>query len=293
MASAAACRPLLEAAAAAADFWATSRDVWLATWDAWVTWWERQPWTSEWAAEGPTLGRLSQARWHLEQQASARHMASGYFARAAARASGDRRTLLDEAARGYDQTATALGKAGEMLPEDNGGDELSDGDAARVAEIHQCSPLMRRAREGDRRALQALAQLLDRGQIPSVTEDPLRHRGAGMRLFAWRADQNHGLYELVLVGDALQQRWLSGRDADGVSWEVFEAPVQRPGWVVAVEALKGEGVYEVLQQPAPDNGWTAIVRVDDRLDDFHMWWGKDSFETDLVVWAVPQSAAGQ
>lgn len=272
----------------APDWWdASPAPAGLTAWDAWVTYWERLPWTPEWAADPVVIERLADARRHLEQQSRERGMAAESFARAAAPPTGDRHPGLAEAARGYEQVAAVLLDLSQILPEDD--ENPSDEDGSRVAKISQARPMLRRAREAERRALQSLAEHLGRPGIPPVAADPLQQKAAGRKLFAWRADYNHGLYELTLVDDKLRQHLLSGRDADGVSSQVFPSPVRDPSWTVAVEVVKGDGLYQVVQQPTADNGWTTVVRVDDRLGDFREWWGGHRFETELIAWAVPAS----
>ncbi len=69
---------------------------------------------------------------------------------------------------------------------------------------------------------------------------------------------------LVIKGTSLESRTISGSE-NPVGVYSFTAPL--PGSPVAVQAIRkeGRGKVTVIQQPAADNGYTAIVEIyDDR-----------------------------
>ena len=46
-----------------------------------------------------------------------------------------------------------------------------------------------------------------------------------------------------------------------------------------VKRLSGAGIYQVWEQPSAENGWRAVIRVDDEDN-----WGQ--IPTEIEVWAV-------
>ncbi|MEW6754329.1 MAG: DUF362 domain-containing protein [Candidatus Latescibacterota bacterium] len=259
----------------------------LAGWDAWVTDWERLPLIEEWASQPEVLERLVRlgTRYPVEV-AEGRLLASRFFARAA-REAGDpeRRAQLAQAAAGYGQAAQAMQQLCQAMPQGGRGTRLSEEDRQRLARLGEARSLVRQARDGERRALQAVARLLGRPALPEVHEDPLRRREQGVRLFTWRAGADDAVYDLRLTGQALQVEVLHG-DEEGsrgapTTWQVHAAMPQRPGWTVAVEPLRGSGLYQVVEQPERSNGWQVVVRADDT----DSW--QDDTPAELAVWAVP------
>jgi hypothetical protein len=89
-----------------------------------------------------------------------------------------------------------------------------------------------------------------------------------------------GVCDLTLIGGQLQQQRVSGKEVEGMAYELHDPLPEKGGWQVAIEVAKGRGIYRVLQQPAATNGWTVVQRVDDE-------WSRHENETELVVWAVP------
>lgn len=137
----------------------------------------------------------------------------------------------------------------------------------------------RAARDAERDALAALSDMLGMGDLPPIRRDPLRNIDRGIRLAIWRADMSRGVYDINLQDDELTSELLFGRQPEGLSTQSL-APVDRDGsWQVAVQTIEGPGRYQVLQQPAEANDWTARIRIDD-----HDSWRSG---TELVIWAVP------
>ena len=256
----------------------------IAGWDWWVVDWERLPLTPEWAREEEMLDRLERlGSRYPPELADSRELASRYFAAAAERIDdGQRRQLLHRAADGYGQVAAAMRQLAEAMPETDARDRLTPEDEERLDRIGQMRTVIRRARTGEREALGALSQVLGRGPLPAILEDPLKRKPNGVRLFTWRAITEDSVYGLELVRDDLRVELLEGDEADEMTWEVHASMPHEAGWEAAVEpSLTGGGRYRILHQPTAANGWRVVVIADDghvRMDDN---------APELVVWALP------
>jgi len=88
------------------------------------------------------------------------------------------------------------------------------------------------------------------------------------------------IFDLTLRGKSLTRKLQWGRDAVDEVVVVEQAPRHEPGWQVALELVDGTGYYEILQQPGADNGWTAVLRIDDEHTRFDN-------RTEIVLWEVP------
>ena len=252
-------------------------------WDAWVIAWERLPLTLAWAQEHErVIDDLSELGedWSLTSLIEMRRLASGCFARAAEQSGDETRSAgFLVAAQAYAEVADNLEELMARAPT-GVGDELDEDDEPIFAQLRAARPLLRRAREAERRALAALARLLDRPELPPAREDPLKRRDRGRRLATWQASFSQGICDLTLSGGDLLLTHVTGWEPDGVNSEVCEPFPRESGWQVAVEAVQGDGMYQILQQPHPGNEWTTIVRVDDG-------WVRDS-APELNIWAVPE-----
>lgn len=256
----------------------------LTAWDWWVIDWERLPFTHEWAMEPETLDRLERLASRFPPElARRRGLAAAYFAAAAADATtSTRRKMLQQAADGYGQVADAMRRLAESMPQADDVAELTAADRQRLDNIAGARGLVRQARDGERLALSALASMLERPPLPPVFSDPLTRKDKGKRLFSWRAVTEDSVYELRFSGQDLQVTLVQGDEAADRSFQVFSAMPQKAGWMVAVEpAPSGSGSYRVAQQPAADNGWRTVIRVDDMRA-----WNRNNAPA-LTIWAVP------
>ena len=253
----------------------------LAAWDAWVAAWESAPFTAEWAQQKPLSWFFRELRqWSMPHLIDGRRRAGEYFSSAAARSSGARAELLTAAGQAYGETAGLLDSLLKVLPEQMG--EAMEGEhRAQLDTLRQHRSLVRRARAAERRAVTALRDLTGGPELPPAAEDPLTRKGQGRHLSTWQADLSQGVYEIRLRGGQLEAEHLSGRETEGSSQEILAAVPAEPGWLVVAEAVRGVGWYTVVQQPAAENGWEAIVRVNDN-------WTDDT-PIELVFWAVPDS----
>ena len=251
----------------------------LAGWDAYVISWERQAWTSEWAAEaGRSLNRLHR---HMPLLAWRAELASHFFERAAQRGkSPQRQQLLQEAAAAYKTEADVLHQIADGLP--GGRDRQANDGPDEGAEVAKLRPLMRQVRDAERQALEALAELIDGPPLPPVAADPMERRGRGIKLATWRAERNRGVFRLTLGPEGeLEQKLLMGTPGKDIRGEALAGVPLRKGWVVAVDEVEARGVYQVRQQPNAENGWQAVVRVDDVLA------GRGNELTSIALWALP------
>ena len=159
-------------------------------------------------------------------------------------------------------------------------DDPAVGDAAaRRQALVQTQGCWRRARGGERQALNALVAYLGEPPLPPVSEDPLLLRPQGRRLLTWRAGISKGVQTLRLHDQVVELQHLSGRPAEQATSQV-EAPVpHETGWQLAIEVVDGGGTYTVTQQPTAANDWTAEVRVDDE-------WTTFGNRTELMLWAL-------
>ncbi|MEE3263395.1 MAG: hypothetical protein VX290_11185, partial [Candidatus Latescibacterota bacterium] len=66
-----------------------------------------------------------------------------------------------------------------------------------------------------------------------------------------------GVYDLILEVDQLTRPIVSGRDTQGETYEVEQAPRQDSAWMAALEVTRDR------VQPSADNDWTLVIRVDD------------------------------
>jgi hypothetical protein len=256
----------------------------LAAWDWWVIDWERLPLTSDWAAQPDVLDRLERLGSRFPPElATGREQTAGFFAAAAARTSaGRRRQLLEEAAAGYREVAEAMHQLARAMPRTDSVENLTAQDWEALDRIGQTRPLIRRARDGERRALAALGRLLGRPELPAVTTDPLARCDQGVRLFTWRARTEDTVYDLVLTGKDLAVERREGNAAVESAAEVHAAMPRTKGWIAAVApGPAGSGIYRVVEQPTAANGWRLVVRADDRRT-----WSRDN-APELTVWAVP------
>jgi hypothetical protein len=253
----------------------------LTAWDAWVIDWERFPWTPEWGRQTRPRDRLASMReWDLPNLIMGRRLAAAYFARAVERAHSEGRALRTTA-EGYREVAEILQDLYERLPEKRDG-PLTEADAKRLDEIEKARPLVRRARQAERKALSALTRYLDRPDLPPASEDPLRRKQSGKKLLTLRMGFANGVYDLTLGHGILQQKRLAGKEAKGVEYEIHKAIPEEEGWQVAVEVIQeGKGLYRVLQQPTAVNGWTTILRVDNE----RTFLGEG---IEVVLWAIPK-----
>ncbi len=272
-----------EVALEPADWGTPTAPAGLRAWDQWVIDWERLPLTPQWALQPDVLDRLERLASRLPPElADHRALAAAYFTQAAVRARGARRDCLRRAAAGYAQVAAAMQQLAAAMPTHDRLENLTAADSSRLTLIGQSRPLIRRARDGERQALDALAQLLGRGGLPPVLEDPLARTGKGVRLFTWRAVTDETVYDLTFSGNQLQVELRQGEPATSMSSEVFAAMPQKDGWSAVVAPGPGStGLYQVIKQPDAQGGWRLLVRADDT------WaWGQPN-APELTVWAVP------
>ncbi len=68
---------------------------------------------------------------------------------------------------------------------------------------------------------------------------------------------------LVISGTNVDPRTISGRDTTDISYS-FTAPLPQSEVSVRVVKIEGRGTASVIQQPTADNGFQAIVEVNDR-----------------------------
>ena len=135
----------------------------------------------------------------MSSPAGERTLAGAFFSRTAERSSGDRRNHLQSAAAGYTEAGRLMQAIRDGLPESRSG-VLSEEDSLRQVAIGELKPLLRRARDAERRALSALVELLEERPLPPVREDPLLRRDRGRQLFVWTATLSKGVYNLSLSG---------------------------------------------------------------------------------------------
>jgi uncharacterized protein (DUF362 family) len=272
-----------EVALEAADWGTPTAPAGLRAWDQWVIDWERLPLTPEWALQPDVLDRLERLASRLPPElADNRALAAAYFAQTAAMSHGSRQVRLRRAAAGYDQVAAAMQQLAAAMPVHDKVEDLTPSDRSRLEQIGQARPLIRRARDGERQALAALAELSDRPPLPPVQDDPLARASRGVRLFTWRAVTDETVYDLILSGTQLQVELRQGEPATSMSSEVYAAMPQKDGWRAVVSpGPGGTGVYQVVKQPDAQGGWRLLVRADDT------WaWGQAN-APELTVWAVP------
>lgn len=246
----------------------------VAAWDAYVTSWERQPWTSEWLQElGWTLRRVQRYMPWLAWRAE---LSAHFFERAAERAGKSKRQkLLREAAAGYRAEAGVLQQIVDGLP----GRDTREMDEGAVGQLR---PLLRKARQGERQALTALSELVGGKPLPKIVEDSMEWRTRGIKLADWQATRNRGLFRLTLGPEGeLQQELLMGTPGVEIEGEVLAGVPQKKGWTLMIEEIKARGVYQVRQQPAAENGWQAVVRIDDVMA------GRGNEFTHIALWALP------
>ena len=163
-----------------------------------------------------------------------------------------------------------------MLPEEKVG-TLSPADSARYERMGDARGIPRRIRASVRGALFALADMTGES-LPPPAEDALRQREAGVQLASWSTKRGKGIYELVLNAGTAQWRHLDGREPLEPRLE-HHAPLPS-GWTVLIERLVGMGIYQVAEQPADSNGWTARLLLDDD-------WAPFNNPVELAIWAFP------
>jgi hypothetical protein len=238
----------------------------VAAWDALVTGWERLPWTTTWARTQKPRDMLGgMAGGYYEMLSRERNLAQQLFATAAA--------------DGYGETARALLKIHEGLPKSRTGAAPAE-DSLLQENIADLKPLMRQARDAERRALAELVSILGVEPLPPVQEDPLLRRGDGRILFTWQASLGRGVSDLTLTGRELTSRTLRGRETEGEVSDVQHKARHKKGWRLALENHRGTWLYHIVQHPTTDNDWIAIIRVDDE-------WATRDNATELVVWELP------
>lgn len=255
----------------------------VAGWDAWMIDWERQPWTTTWASTDETrnwLGRMG--RGGYESRSIERRHAAEMYERAAQRSDGERRRLLLEAAEAYAQGSQVMAQIHAGLPRERSG-TLTPEDSLALASIATLQPLARQVRATERRALGALAALLGQESLPEAQEDPLLRRQEGRVLFRWQTSFSKGVYDLTLEKKEFTRTLVNGRDVNGEVVDVEHGPRRKAGWQVAVDVVEGGGRHHIAQQPAAENDWTLVIRVDDE-------WTEYDNATTLVVWEVPAQA---
>jgi uncharacterized protein (DUF362 family) len=248
----------------------------LAAWDRWVVDWERQPWTPSWAREEWPRDRLESMRDDLETFAERGELAAAYFSAAADRSADDRQALLTAAAGGYGEVGELMRQLLALMPESSAGEETAE-DRDRLDGIGRAGPLVRMARDAQRTALMALADLVD-ADLPPVAADPLAE-GDWVQVLHWQSGNNQGVYDLVLENGDLTQTRRAGRIAEEVQSHVADGGVDLTGTRLEVKRLSGAGIYQVWEQPSAENGWRTVIRVDDEDN-----WGQ--IPTEIEVWAV-------
>jgi hypothetical protein len=168
------------------------------------------------------------------------------------------------------------------MPLNDDVDELDSGDRDRLSRIGDTRPLIRQARDGERRALGALAEMLGRPPLPEVTTDPLLRKDRGVKLFTWHAVTDETVHRLELSGRDLWVELLEGDDPSEESSHVHAPMPHKRGWVAAVgRSALASGRYWVEEQPSAGNGWRVVVMADDT------WAWNDDNAPELTVWAVP------
>ena len=264
------------------DWGVRHQPVALAQWDRFVIDWERMALTPEWARQPYALDRLERmGRYPFPMLAEARALAARYFREATARAADpEQRRALAAVAEGYGRVASTLEDLLARLPEEDELENLSFEDIARLASIAEARPLMRAARDGERAAVMALAEMHGHAPPPPAVEDPLLRKDRGERLFTWSAVSEDNVLSLVLEGEDLQTETIDGDDPDDVEFEVHRVMPRRQGWEVAVEVLGGIGSYSVEEAPSAANGWRLRL-----LADYD--WVRGNHMPEIVVWAVP------
>ena len=176
--------------------------------------------------------------------------------------------------------ADRLRELAKLLPEAPTGEE-SAADRQRLDGIGRARPLLAQARAAERRAADALrGHLAVAAPLAPIAKDPLRNKERGRRLATWRTDFSKGVHDVTIRGDSLTHVLREGKPCEGLTWDVTAPMPHRKGWQVAIEAVRGEEFYRVLQQPARANGWTCVLRLDEM---FNM----GGRPTELVIWAVP------
>ena len=248
----------------------------LAAWDRWVVDWERQPWTASWAREEWPRDRLESMRDDLESFAEKAETSAAYFELAASQSSDDRRKLLSKAAEGFGTVGELMRELETLMPQSSAGEE-SDEERARLDGIERAAPLVRQARDAQRQALTALARLVG-AELPTVVDDPLTV-GDPVHVLSWQSSNNLGVYELVVENGELTQSRVAGRIAEEVEAELALGGADLTGAKLEVKRITGPGAYLVWEQPTADNGWRAVIRIDDEDN-----WGQ--VPTEIEVWAV-------
>lgn len=88
---------------------------------------------------------------------------------------------------------------------------------------------------------------------------PLAAHADGRLVWAGSVDDRA---EVALHGRDVQTRTLSGKSVDSVNSQIFgRLPEGRPVFVSL--RGRGRGTVRVVQQPRPDNNFTAVVRIHD------------------------------
>jgi hypothetical protein len=163
-----------------------------------------------------------------------------------------------------------------LMPESSAGDDSAE-ERERLDGIGAARPLVRRARDAQRRALTALADLIG-ARLPPAADDPLL-MGDAVRVLTWQSRNNLGVYDVVLEGGELTQTRRAGRIAEGVETELFYGAVDLTGVRLEVKRLSGAGIYLIWEQPSAENEWRTVIRVDDADN-----WGE--IPTEIEVWAL-------
>jgi hypothetical protein len=250
----------------------------LVAWDEWVIDWERQPWTPAWASEPMVRGVLASQRVQfLPGLVQGRELAARYFDKA-----GQEYGLaeLSLAAKEYRTAAQRLQELQELLPETPAGTANPEDDR-RLVGIASLRPLLAQVREAERSAAEALRRHLGQSEpLPPIAPDPLRNKDQGLRLLTWHTDFSQGVYDIAVRGDSLTCIHRDGKEHEGMSWKILQPVPRREGWQIAVEILKGEEFYRVVQQPSVANDWTYVLRLDERFN-------FGGAPTELAIWAVP------
>ena len=241
-------------------------DAGLAAWDRWVVDWERRPWTPDWARIDWIRNRLNDLRdgQYLDGLAGDKRLAAAFFANRARReGDADRKALLREVSEAYTEVAEIAVGLKELMPEEGAGEE-TEADAERLNHIGRAKPKLRLARDAERRAITALRQLLGQPPLAAAAEDPLARKNQGHLVLSWGSDLSRGVYDIALQATDVRQRYVAGREAEGIRWNSQGAVPAAAGWLLEIETLNGAGIYQVIRQPTAANDWTAVVRLNDR-----------------------------
>lgn len=103
-----------------------------------------------------------------------------------------------------------------------------------------------------------------------------RSRGRDAGVLSWRGDVDD-VAEIRIQGRRVEFRNRSGQFVRDVRYDVRGANLPRRPVSLELDVQRGRGSVEVVQEPSPFNGFTAVIRVVDRragsgIYDFDLRW---------------------